>query len=71
MEAQIPLETALLWIGDHYDPEFDIYQFEFGGAMIQVQLFEKGGYAKVLSTKLFSVDSLTECCEYFQLIGVY
>lgn len=39
--------------------------------MIQVQLFEKGGYAKVLSTKLFSVDSLTECYDHFRLIGVY
>lgn len=30
MEVQISLETALLWIGDHYDSEFNIYQFEFG-----------------------------------------
>jgi hypothetical protein len=71
MEVQIPLETAMSWIGGQYDPEFDIYQFEFGADMIQVQLFEEGGYAKVLATKEFSVEVLTECSDYFSLIGIY
>jgi hypothetical protein len=71
MEIQIPLETALLWLGGSYDPEFDIYQIEFGGTVLHMQVFEDRGYATVICTKRFSVEALTECCEYMEVVAAY
>jgi len=69
MEIQIPLQVALEWIGSEFTSDCDVYQFEFGGAMLQIQLFES--HAEVLSTKDFSVEALHECHDHFRLIGVY
>jgi len=71
MEVQIPLETARIWLGVHYDPEFDVYEIEFGGVSLFVQVFEDRGYATVVSFKAFSVDALTECCDYFHVVAAY
>jgi len=69
MEIKVPLETALLWLGDSYDPSCDVYQIEFGGTVLRTQLFDN--YANVIATKNYSVEALTECSDHMKVVAAY
>jgi hypothetical protein len=69
MEITVPLDIAMKWIGTAYSSNCSIYQFEFVDQFIQITLHED--HANVIATKNYSVEALTECVDYFTLIGNY
>jgi len=69
MEIKVPLQIALNWLGDHYNPEYDVYQISVCGEIIHIQLF--GEYATILSTYNFSFKLLTELVDYMKVVAAF
>jgi len=69
MEIKVPLEIVLSWLGDSYKPNRTVYQIDFCGSILDVELFED--YAQIQCIHSFSINTLMELSDHMDVVGLH